>query len=326
MGNTLNKVIAVTAIFTSVTFLISCSHKDESRIKDYILTEKDLIPEGVAFDEATQTIYISSTYKRKIIAIDKDGNIKDFVSEAQDDIKSVIGMEVDEKKNCLWAISCEAEQVLPLKNPGKEQWRSSVYQFSLKDGKLIKRFSLDKDSVFLNDLTVAEDGTVYITESMQKDLYVLKPGADTLEFFTKINSNQFINGVSFANNPGVLYVAATEGIFSVDLVSRSMSLLPVKGSLKPLDIDGLSFYKDHFIAHQSTAVTRFYLSDSGGIILKADTLNSGKEFNASTTGEVSGGNYYFIVNSQIQSGIDYEKRKLKPMDSLSDIIIRKIKL
>jgi hypothetical protein len=50
---------------------ISCTTQDESRIKDYILTEKDLIPEGVAFDEATQTIYISSTYKRKIISIDQ---------------------------------------------------------------------------------------------------------------------------------------------------------------------------------------------------------------------------------------------------------------
>ena len=306
---------------------ISCKTNKENEFKDYILTEKDLIPEGVAFDASTQTIFVGSTYKRKIIAIDKEGKIADFIKEAQDDIKSVIGMEVDKKRNCLWAVSCEAAEVLPLKDSGSQQWRSSIYQFSLNDGKLLSKYVLNKDSVFLNDLTVAEDGTVYVTESMQKGIYVLKQGSDSLELFLQIDPTfQFINGICFTDKPGTLFVASTEGIIRIDLLSRQYSLLPETNSLKALDIDGLSFWKDHFIAHQSTAVTRFYLSPARDSIIKADTLNNGKDFDASTTGEVSGGNYYFIVNSQIQSGIDYANRKLKPMDSLSDIIIRKIKL
>jgi hypothetical protein len=31
-------------------------------------------------------------------------------------------MEVDEKRNCLWAVSCEAAEVLPLKNSVEEKW------------------------------------------------------------------------------------------------------------------------------------------------------------------------------------------------------------
>ena len=114
-------------ILACFLFFATCSSKEESNVKDYILTEKDIIPEGVAFDENTQTIYVSSTYKRKIVAIDKDGNVRDFITEAQDDIKSVIGMEVDEKRNCLWAVSCEAPEVLPLKNSVEKKWTSSVY-------------------------------------------------------------------------------------------------------------------------------------------------------------------------------------------------------
>jgi DNA-binding beta-propeller fold protein YncE len=124
--------------------LYSCSENSSPAAKDYIITEKDLLPEGVAFDEATQTVYVGSTYKRKIIAIDKDGKITDFIKEAQDDIKSVIGMEVDNKRNCLWAISSEANQVLLLKNPRGTAWRSSVYQFNLDDGKLVKEYKLTK--------------------------------------------------------------------------------------------------------------------------------------------------------------------------------------
>jgi hypothetical protein len=186
---------------------------------------------------------------------------------------------------------------------------------------------LNKDSVFLNDLTVADDGTVYVTESVKKGIYVIRPGLDSLQLFLEIGAPyQFINGICFTDKPGFLFVASTEGIIKIDLAAKAYSLLPETSSLKSLDIDGLSFWKDHFIAHQSTAVTRFYLSPARDSIVKADTLNSGKEFDASTTGEVANDNYYFIVNSQIQSGIDYTNKKLKPIDSLSDIIIRKIKL
>ena len=319
-------MLSVLSFFICLLILISCKTREGSRIKDYILTEIDLVPEGVAFDSTTQTIYVSSTYKRKVISIDKNGKVADFITEAQDDIKSVIGMEVDAKRNCLWAISCEAADVLPLKDGGKRQWWSSVYQFSLNDGKLIKKYAINKDSVFLNDLTVADDGTVFITESIQKGLYVLKPGADSLQLFLDLEPYQFINGICFADKPGYLFVASTEGIIKIDLTTREYSLLPQTGTPKAFAIDGLAFWNNYFIAHQSRAVTRFYLSPARDSIIKADTLNSGKEFNSSTTGEISDGYYYFIVNSQIQSGIDYTNKKLKPLDSLSNIIIRKIKL
>lgn len=71
--------------------IFSCTEKDDNKPKDYIVTRKDLIAEGVALDATTQTIYISSAHKQKIISIDKNGRVADFVKEAQDDIKSVIG-------------------------------------------------------------------------------------------------------------------------------------------------------------------------------------------------------------------------------------------
>ena len=320
-------MLRLLSFFICILVFISCTTSHSAKINDHILTEKDLIPEGLAFDASTQTIYVSSTYKRKIISIDKNGRVADFITEAQDDIKSVIGMEVDNKRNCLWAVSCEAADVLPLKNPGKRQWWSSVYQFSLSDGKLMKKYALNKDSVFLNDLTVANDGTVYVTESVQKGIYTVKPGIDSMQLFLEIGTPyQFINGICFTDKPGSLFIASTEGIIKIDLSNKKYSLLPETGSMRALDIDGLAFWDDYFIAHQNNAVTRFYLSQARDSIIKADTINTGKEFNSSTTGEVSQGSYYFIVNSQIQSGVDYTNKKLKPIDSLSDIIIRKIKL
>ncbi len=305
---------------------VSCKSDSKNPIRDYIISEKDIIPEGLAFDTATQTIYVSSTYKKKIISISQEGNVKDFISEAQDDIKSVVGMEVDGKRNCLWAVSSEANEVLPLKNPSEAQWRSSVYQFNLSNGKLIQKYQLQKDSAFLNDITVGDDGTVFVTESVGNAVYCIEPGSDSLRLFIELNPFHFINGICFTDKPGYLFVSSTEGIISIDLFAKSFSLVPSVPGIDHRDIDGLSFTGGYFIGHQSTKVSRFYLSADRDSIRHSDTLNSGKEFDGSTTGEIGNGYYYFIVNSQIQSGVDYEKQTIKPLDSLANIIIRKIKL
>ncbi|HMU48063.1 MAG TPA: hypothetical protein PKC72_16985 [Chitinophagaceae bacterium] len=318
----INSAIAIVLAFS---IFVSCRDKAADKT-DYIITEKDLIPEGVAFDAQTQTIYIGSTHKRKIISISKEGKVTDFIKEAQDDIKSVIGMEVDSITRSLWAVSSEANEVLPLINPGNDQWKSSIFQFRLDNGKLRKKYRLNKDSVFLNDLTVASDGSVYITESIGKSIYKIIPGADTLQLFMKITSYQFINGISFSDIPDRIFATSTEGIISINLQSKEYSLLPAAAGCVAGSIDGLAFHKNYFIAHQSSRILRFYLSEKRDSIISCDTLDNGKEFDSSTTGEVSGNYYYYIVNSQIQSGVNYENQMIKPHDSLENIIIRKIKL
>jgi sugar lactone lactonase YvrE len=304
--------------------LLACSSAGEKEQQDFILDDKLLIPEGVAFDTATQTIYVSSTYKRKIIAIDPSGNVKDFISEAQDDIKSVIGMEVDNRTNSLWAVSSEALDVLPLIDPGPMQWRSSVYQFNLADGRLKNKFILERDSVFLNDITVGPDGTVYITESVQNGLYRIGPGEDSMRLFMDMKPYHFINGICFADNR--LFVCSTEGILAVDIPGKQYRLLNSAARVDHGDIDGLSFNGKYFIGHQSTKIMRFEPNAAMDSIVRSDTLNSGKDFDASTTGEIGNNYYYFIVNSQIQSGIDFSKKQVKPLDSLDPIIIRKLRL
>lgn len=303
---------------------LACSSSKEKEQQDFILDDKQIIPEGVAFDTVTQTIYVSSTYKRKIIAIDAQGNVSNFISEAQDDIKSVIGMEVDNRTNSLWAVSSEALDVLPLIDPGPLQWRSSVYQFSLADGRLKNKFVLEKDSVFLNDITVGADGAVYITESVQNGLYRIGPGEDSIKLFIDFKPYHFINGICFADSR--LFVCSTEGILSVDIAAKQFQLLKSTTQADHRDIDGLSFNGNYFIGHQSTKIMRFEPNAAMDSIVRSDTLNSGKDFDASTTGEIGNNYYYFIVNSQIQSGIDFTKKQVKPLDSLDPVIIRKLKL
>jgi hypothetical protein len=52
-------------IIIAMIFLISCKEKEKPARYDFILDEKDLIPEGLAFDPSTQIIYVSGTWKKK---------------------------------------------------------------------------------------------------------------------------------------------------------------------------------------------------------------------------------------------------------------------
>ncbi len=86
-------------------------------------SEKDLIPEGIAVDASTGIIYISSIAKQKIIAVDSNGVVSDFVKTGDNGYLEGLGMKVDKKKifcghcpikkkvNCIqanfWPSTCE---------------------------------------------------------------------------------------------------------------------------------------------------------------------------------------------------------------------------
>src|ERR671912_393234 len=66
----------------------------------------NLVPEGIAIDPGNGTIYVSSIAQKKIIRILPDGSAPgDFISQGQDNFLEGLGMKVDAKRNCLWALS-----------------------------------------------------------------------------------------------------------------------------------------------------------------------------------------------------------------------------
>ena len=108
----------------------SCTSGHEQVPLDVILQETDLIPEGTAVDTTTGIVYIGSTYKRKIIQIDREGQVSDFIAQEQDGVWSILGMDIDEKNGILWANTAHIQEVMPLMNPYKDRdWLTSVTSF-----------------------------------------------------------------------------------------------------------------------------------------------------------------------------------------------------
>lgn len=305
--------------------LSGCAGKGDK--KDYILIERNLIPEGTAFDTRTRTIYVGSTFKRKIVQITEDGKVTDFIPEAFEGVTSIVGMEVDENRGILWANTAQANEVMPLINPDTTRdWMTNISSFDLQNKKLIKKYELNVGQAFLNDLTVLPNGDVYSTESVNSGIYWINSQTDSLELFLQDKEYSFLNGITYSDKSNSLFVSSVQGILKIDIVTRKCVLLKGHDSIDAKGIDGLTLYRKTLIGHQSSKVTVFYLNEDETEIIKTEILDSGEGFDSSTTGEIGAEYYYFIVNSQIRSGIDKVNHTIKPSDSLKDIIIRRIKL
>lgn len=295
----------------------------------YTIGEKDLIPEGTAYDTKDKVLYISSTHKRKIISIDKNGQIRDFTKETQDGLLSVLGMEVDEKRRHLWVCTGfnASHHILDRdKNTPRETF---VAKYSLDSGKLLEKYSLTDDGVhFFNDLTILSNGDVYITDTSSGAVYKISNKSQKLEMF--IDPSQFIysNGITVSDDEKDLFVAHYAGISKINIKTKRVTELMCKNDITLAYVDGLAFYKNTLIAHQGSmlgGVYQYFLNESQDAVIgkKAIELHN-PLFEFPTTGEIAGDDYYYIANTQLRR---YNSDgSLFDLDKLNDVIILKTKL
>lgn len=305
----------------------------------FTITERDLVPEGIAFDNNTGTIYLSSAYKRKILAIDKNGNVKDFKHEAEDDLWSTWGMEVDETRNHLWvnAASTSRGMSVNIPIPKSDNGKSRIYKYDLRDGKLLKVYNYDAGGQehFFNDLTISKNGDVYITESLTSKIYKISKEKDEIELFYQADAMfYFLNGLALNEDETKLFVASSEGVSVLDLKTLNWQLIQTPKNVSLEGIDGMTFYKNTLICQQSSYpfrnVMQYALDSTNYKVTDYKILEANSPiFDSATTGEIGGEYYYYIANSQVRSAFVWGKNgpeKIKPFDELKDIVILKVKL
>ncbi len=288
----------------------------------YVIGEKDLIPEGVAFDTKTQTLFISSINKRKIISINKEGIIQNFIESGQDNILAVLGMEVDPERRHLWVCS---EWDNPRKIVADSMLHTSIYKYDIESQKLIKKYVLrDTSHRLLNDLTISSDGTVYITESLKGKVYVIRPEIDSLELFIDSDHYYYANGITISDDDKNLYVSHFGETIMIDLKNNMIKELRHPENISTGRNDGLAFYKNSLIMHQDE-ICRYYLNENGDSIIRKEVIERNNPlFEIPTTGEIAGDKYFYIANSQL-TRFDAEGFAF-PKEKLDSVYILKTKL
>ncbi len=294
------------------------------------LPERDLTAEGTAWDAKTRSLYLSSLYKRKIVAIGPDGAARDFITPGQDGIGPVVGIEVDPERRGLWAASMVLQEAgIPLSDTTLVA-HGLLYHYDVDTGRLRRRYLLRPTQGArhgFNDLTVMPNGDVYVTDSGSGGIYKFGAGGGEIVELLPPGTYTFPNGITRSEDGRLLFVAHGAGVDRLEVRTGRRVRLGSPDTLNLGGIDGLAFHRNTLIAHQPgwfNRVVRLRLDAAQERIASWEVLERHHpRFVQPTTGEVAGDLYYYIANAQLRR---FRDGKILPWDSLAPVLVLKTDL
>jgi len=260
----------------------------------FVTEEKDLIPEGLAYDTKQNLFYMSSLNRRKIVRIDAEGRVSNFVPGDRYGLLPVLGIRLDPIDGTVWADSFE------------DAGRTELLHFDAS-GELLGRFGLkDSGKHGFNDLVVRKNGEVVTTDSVDNQVWRFDTQSHKFAPVRMSRALFYPNGIALADDDETIYVADAVGILKLDLRSgESRDVGP--GPRNTLSgADGLYWHKGSLIAVQngigSPRIAAFKLSKDGTTVTRTTVLENRSPFTIlPTTGAIRGSDFYFIANSQIDN-------------------------
>lgn len=265
----------------------------------FTVPDPRLIPEGIAYDIASNRFFLGSVAQHKIVAVaPASGQARDF-SPAAEALDAVLGLVVDAPRRRLCAVSTNAFEAV-----GEKLRRNGVACFALDGGRLLQRHIVS-GAQQLNDVTVAPDGTLYATDSEAGSLYRLRPGEAAFVLLGPAGALRSANGVALAADGRTVYVALSTGIARVDAASGEVLRLPQPDSIVSGGIDGLYWWRGSLLGIQNAInpgrVVRLRLAPDGRSIEALQVLQSHHHpaFDEPSTGALVGDRFYVIANSSV---------------------------
>ncbi|MDX9694184.1 MAG: SMP-30/gluconolactonase/LRE family protein [Bacteroidales bacterium] len=291
----------------------------------YVIPEKDLIPEGITYSYTTNSFYISSIKKTKIIQVNAgNGTCNDYISSELLGL-SFLGMIVDDSNGHLWACGNKVENNVQY---------SAVTKFNLKSGELIKSYlHTDTSSFLFNDLTQDKNGNVYITNSRRNEIYRIDFETDSISLFFESDQIEHPNGITISPDNKYLYIASTDKGIRVLDIEKLVILGEFDSTINSTGIDGLKYYKNSLIGIQNAVeeesqikIARYFLDESGTKIIKMEIIDQNNPlFDIPTTLVVVDNHIYCLANSQLKNLKNPSNEIIDPM-ALKNILLLKYKL
>jgi hypothetical protein len=302
-----------------LVFLVGALMADAQPVEvAFRISEKDLIPEGIAYDATSKSFFVSSIHKSKIIRIDEHHKVIDFIKSGKEGIGQVLGIKVSNGK--LWVCSNKGE--------GNSEGQSMLHAFKISSGDLISKWILPVSGELhlFNDLAIDSHGNVIISDSDYGAIYRVKPALSGVEILIKDDRLMYANGITISPDDAVI-VNTFKGFFKINTVTRELQALPFP-NYQVIGIDGLCFYNQSLIGIQNVTypvcVNQYYLNATFDKIESARVLVANHPlFDIPTTGVIVNDWFYFIANSQMSN---LEKGKIMDPAKLKEVVIMKIKL
>jgi sugar lactone lactonase YvrE len=288
----------------------------------YTIGPADLLPEGIACDARSGAVFLGSRKHRKIVRVAGGGkpSAQDFVAPRAD-LGAVLGLHVDAPRRLLWAAHNPRGKAE--RESGK--LRSGIVGVDLESGAVVRSAALD-GAHLLNDIAIAGNGVVYITDSEPGAVWRLPAGGAALERVVADGTFMYPNGIVWLEDRRTLIVADVTGLHLLDPANGARRRV-ARGPAKTLGgVDGLLLHGDQLIAVQngyggervvSWQIDRKQIAVTGETVLQSWD----PRFAVPTTACVRDGQVLFIANSYAgqsdENGNPKGQSKLRPAEILS---------
>ena len=277
---------------------------------------RDLVPEGLAWDDQRKIFYLGSLNLRKIIQITLESRSSDFVPADRDHLLPILGIRPNPSDGTVWAASFE------------DAGNTELLHFD-SSGKLLGRFAPpDKAHHGFNDLVVRPGGEVLVTDSLAGLVFRFDPVKKTFVTLALHRRLIYPNGIALPSDDHTLYVADALGVIRVDLATMSSQDVDPGRRSTLAGVDGLYWRDGSLVAIQngigSPRVAVFKLSKDGLRVTRTTVLESRTALTElPTTGAIRGADFYFITNSQIDNLLN---DKVRDVTRLAPIRIASVHL
>jgi hypothetical protein len=165
-------------------------------------------------------------------------------------------------------------------SPDPDTRYGGVRSFDIDSGRQAGAWDLDERPIRhgFNDLALARDGRVFITDSAASSVYLLSPGSARLELFYQSDQITFPNGIALAADQRRLFIAHVEGLSVLDIERRDAQRLPVPADAAVNSIDGLAWRGSDLIGVQNSPyferLAQIELDARGEAVTRVVALNA----------------------------------------------------
>ncbi len=260
----LNSLYRLLTLSLFIAFFVSCKNDSDDLLTVWpdtiLLNEASLYPEGIVYSESLKKLIVGSYYKGKIVTVDAEGNIANFISDPT--LVSVVGMSIDESKN--WLVVCNSDGGISLNSNATTSGRlAQVIVYDLTTGAKLRTTDLSglyQGGHFANDIRTDNNGTCYITDSFSPIVYKIS-ASGTASILA--NNTSFIppqgafglNGLVFHPNNYIIVGMAYNGKLYKIPLDNPQNITEITLNTPVNSIDGLLLVDNNTIVLVSNNFT-----------------------------------------------------------------------
>jgi sugar lactone lactonase YvrE len=266
----------------------------------------DLMPEDLTYEKSSKTFFTSSVQHHTVyrMTLPKQGTKDCTATELPlaDDAKRwpTLAISTDAHRKLLWVSTSAMPGFAGLTKD--EEGKAAVLAIDPESGKTLRRLDLVSDAAaVLGDMSIAEDGTVYVTDSVGGGVYRVAAGELSQTKLEKIADGLFSPQTPILTRDGKRLLVAdySMGIAVVQLQSKNVEYLKHPDNVAVTGLDGLLTDGNGLIGIQNGVdperIVRFRLNKEQTEIVSAEVMEQATERLGEATHVIKVGEWNYVI-------------------------------